>query len=220
VWIFTKQGFVSIKQHKDDPEKLLIRARIKGDLEKIFPGCKVTFGGGTDYRYRTTVDRKPAAVRIAEAVLAIDYTEGFKTSVDDHCRRAPFYLRIWEVLCDMQDALASRKVAASKPKPAAISWRKIEAEPRQQQVRRSPLQQDLVNRLYERLHVCCRDFMSVNEIAGISFSNAHAALLGSLARFLVKGISETTHLNPDEFGEVMADTLRQARSKKSQHQTH
>jgi hypothetical protein len=42
VWIFTKQGFLSIKQHNDDPKKLLIRARVNGDLEKIFPGCKVT----------------------------------------------------------------------------------------------------------------------------------------------------------------------------------
>jgi hypothetical protein len=88
VWIFTKQGFLSIKQHNDDPKKLLIRARVNGDLEKIFPGCKVTKNAGTDYKYRTTVDRSAAAAVIANAVLGINYTEGFKTSVDDHHRES------------------------------------------------------------------------------------------------------------------------------------
>jgi hypothetical protein len=168
MWIFTTQGFISIKQHKDSPAKLLVRARVNGDLEKIFPGCKVIAGGGADYKYRTTIDRSAAAAEITRAVLGITYTEGFKTSVDDHQRRAPFYLQIWNVLCDMQDALA-------KKKPAPISRRKIETAPRQQQTQRSLLERDLVNRLYERLQVCCADFMDLNEVAGISFGNAHAA---------------------------------------------
>jgi hypothetical protein len=211
VWIFTKQGFLSIKQHNDDPKKLLIRARVNGDLEKIFPGCKVTKNAGTDYKYRTTVDRSAAAAVIANAVLGINYTEGFKTSVDDHHRRAPFYLCIWEMLVDMQETLSR--------KPSPIGRRKIETAP-QQQLRRSPLERDLVKRLYERLQVCCTDFMDLNEIAGISFDNARAALLNSIGQFFAKGVAETTHLGPEEFGEVMADTLRQVRSSKSQHQTH
>ena len=40
--------------------------------EKMFPGCKVIEGGGTDYNFRTTVDRIAAASQIANAVLAID----------------------------------------------------------------------------------------------------------------------------------------------------
>jgi hypothetical protein len=108
MWIFTKQGFISIKQHKDDLDKLLIRARVKGDLEKMFPGCKVIANVGTHYKFRTTVDRTAVASQIANAVLDIDYTEGFKTSVD-YSRRYPFYLRIWEELCDMQDALSKSR---------------------------------------------------------------------------------------------------------------
>jgi hypothetical protein len=38
----------------------------------MFPGCKVIEGGGTDYNFRTTVDRIAAASQIANAVLAID----------------------------------------------------------------------------------------------------------------------------------------------------
>jgi hypothetical protein len=210
MWIFTKQGFVSIKQHKDDFGKLLIRARVNGDLEKIFPGCKVSKNTGTDYKYRTTVNRAAATSVIANAVFDINYTEGFKTSVDDHHRRSPFYLRIWEMLVDMQEALSK--------KPHEIGRRRTEAEA--PQLRRNPLERDLVKRLYERLQVCCTDFMDLNEIAGISFNDARGALLSSIGQLLAKGIAETTHLGPEEFGEAMADLLRRARSSKSQHQTH
>jgi hypothetical protein len=50
--------------------------------------------------------------------------------------------------------------------------------------------------------------------------SGRAALLGSIGRFLAKGIAETTRLGPEEFGEAMADTLRQVRSRKTKHQTH
>lgn len=94
-------------------------------------------------------------------------------------------------------------------------------KPDNKQVRRSPLQRDVVKRLYERLQVCCTDFMDLNEVAGISFDNARAALLNSIGQFFAKGVAETTHLGPEEFGEVMADLLRRVRSrKKAQHQTH
>jgi hypothetical protein len=109
VWIFTKQGFVSIKQHKDDPKKLIVRGRVEGDLEKIFPGCKVTKGGGTDYLFRATVPRVRVAGKIADDIKGISYTSGFKTSVDDHQRRSPFYLRVWEVMTDLQDALSRKR---------------------------------------------------------------------------------------------------------------
>jgi len=209
MWIFTKQGFVSIKQHKDDPEKLLIRARVNGDLEKIFPGCKVSKNTGTDYKFRTTISRRAAAAKIAAAVFSITYTEGFKTSIDDHERRAPFYLSIWELLVDMQEALSK--------KPHEISRHRTEADA---EVRRSPLERDLVNRLYERLQTVCVDFMGLAEVGGVSFPTAQSALLGSLGRFLARGVAETTRLGPEEFGEAMADALRQVRSTKAQQQTH
>ena len=190
MWIFTKQGFVSIKQHKDDPGKLLIRARVNGDLEKIFPGYKVSKNTGTDYKYRATVNRAAAASQIANAVFDIRYTEGFKTSVDDHHRRAPFYLRIWEMMVDMQEALSKKR--------HEISRRRTEAEA--PQVRRSPLQRDLVKRLYERLQVCCTDFMDLNEIAGISFDNARAALLNSIGQFSGRASPKRRTLVPKNSG--------------------
>lgn len=106
MWIFTKDGYIDIKQHKDDPDKLLVRARVKGDLEKIFPGCVVVEGGGVDYRFRTTLPRYTVAGYIIREIADMDYIEGFKTKADS--KRIPFYLRIWETLCDMQDVLSGK----------------------------------------------------------------------------------------------------------------
>ena len=58
------------------------------------------------------------------------------------------------------------------------------------------------------------------EVGGVSFTTAQSALLGSLGRFLAGGVAETTRLGPEEFGEAMADALRQVRSTKAQQQTH
>lgn len=114
MWIFTKQGFISIKQHKDNPDQLLVRARVKGDLEKLFPGCTVVEGGGTDYRFRTTLGREYVADIINNRILDIDYPNGFKSSVDDHQRRAPHYFRIWEEMADMQDRFEAMEKGGKK----------------------------------------------------------------------------------------------------------
>lgn len=84
MWIFTKQGFLSIKQHNDDPEKLLIRARVNGDLQKIFPGCKVIANTGTDYKYRTTVNRSAAAA-VTQRLANILFQNLLRGVMDQHC---------------------------------------------------------------------------------------------------------------------------------------
>jgi hypothetical protein len=48
MWIFCESGFYSIVQHEDDPNTLIVRARIKGDLERLFPRAKVFDGYGSD----------------------------------------------------------------------------------------------------------------------------------------------------------------------------
>jgi hypothetical protein len=197
VWIFTKQGFISIKRHIDDPKKLLIRARVNGDLEKIFPGCKVSKNTGTDYKFRTTVDRAAAVSQIAKAVSDISYTEGFKTSVDDHDRRAPFYLRIWEMLVDMQETLSQKAHTGGNTN--------------------SQLEKDVSKKLHERLHTVATDHLNLCQIAEIGPPDGYSILFSVLARFLIQGLAATTHVTPDKFGATMAEALRkEVRNKKAQ----
>ena len=36
MWVFTNKGFFSIVEDRNDSTKLLVRSRIKGDLERVF----------------------------------------------------------------------------------------------------------------------------------------------------------------------------------------
>lgn len=83
MWIFFKGGaFLSIVQKPTDKgaNTLTVRARAKGDIERIFHGAKVVEGEGTDYLYRAVLPRSVVVARIADAVEAIDFSN-FKDTV-------------------------------------------------------------------------------------------------------------------------------------------
>ncbi|MBU3672440.1 MAG: hypothetical protein FGM43_07790, partial [Sinobacteraceae bacterium] len=87
MWIFLSDSFLSIVD-KGDPSgaTLLVRARVEGDIERVFPGVAVVEGAGTDYRYRARVDRLVVAEKIAEQLRSLRYGN-FKSTVKDRRRR-------------------------------------------------------------------------------------------------------------------------------------
>lgn len=109
MWIFLSNSFVSIVAPKpesgfDPGDFLVVRARVRGDIERLFPGTKVTAGKGTDYRFRAVIERGDVARVIDDRLWAIDYTN-FKDSVPAQARHDA-YLRVWNVMADLQDRLA------------------------------------------------------------------------------------------------------------------
>jgi hypothetical protein len=83
MWIFTNNGMVSIVQKPGDTEYLTVRARVKGDIERVFPGAKTQAGGGTDYAYRAKIHRNTVAQVIHDQIMGIEY-DNFKNSIKDH----------------------------------------------------------------------------------------------------------------------------------------
>ncbi|MGE3550054.1 MAG: hypothetical protein AB7I29_09190 [Geobacter sp.] len=74
MWVFTNKGFVSIVQHYQDPDTLLVRARKRQHLEALFPGYEVQETlTGKDYWYRVFTRRGDVARIIADQVQGIDY---------------------------------------------------------------------------------------------------------------------------------------------------
>lgn len=104
MWIFLKDAFLSIV----DPDgsydgsagpvgtHLLVRARIKGDIERVFPKAKVTMTPDRDYRFRALVLREEVADEIASAVMNIS-AFNFKGSVKDNARHDA-YMGVWRVM--------------------------------------------------------------------------------------------------------------------------
>lgn len=109
MWVFLSGSFLSIV---DSPEagknKLSVRSRFKGDIERVFPGVKVRTTARRDYRFRAFIPQERVAQALADEVLNMGYSN-FKDSVLDNDRHNT-YLRVWHVMANAQEA-------ALKPKP-------------------------------------------------------------------------------------------------------
>jgi hypothetical protein len=101
MWIFLNDAFLSIVEHREDPSKLLVRARVRGDIERVFPAAKVLHTPvRADYAYRAVIDRRVVADRLRAAVDSIDYPN-FKNSVTEDDRH-DVYMGVWETMYGFQ----------------------------------------------------------------------------------------------------------------------
>ena len=50
MWVFLNNAFLSIVEHRENQNILLVRARIKGDIERVFPGVMVHKTPEADYQ--------------------------------------------------------------------------------------------------------------------------------------------------------------------------
>ena len=100
MWIALNNSFLSVVSHRDHPDKLLVRARIEGDIERIFAYADVFSAPRSDYKYRAVIDRADVSSVIADLVDDIEYDD-FKSSVTDQ-KRHDAYLKIWSIMRGMQ----------------------------------------------------------------------------------------------------------------------
>ena len=110
MWVFLSQSFLSIVVDKQSAQdNLLVRARRKGDIERVFPGAKVSTTPSHDYRFRASISRQQVAAAIADEVSRIGYSN-FKDSVPKgQHERHNAYLRVWSVMEGFQRAAATRR---------------------------------------------------------------------------------------------------------------
>jgi hypothetical protein len=92
MWICTKYGFFSVVRANNE-ERLLVRARKKGHLEKLLGKAVVFETPDRDYRYRAFVSREDFARIMEDEIGDINYTN-FKNSVKDD-RLHDLYTEFW-----------------------------------------------------------------------------------------------------------------------------
>lgn len=118
MWIVLNHAFLSIVDPGGQGPKgdnLLVRARIKGDLERVFGNkIKVVTLPARDYLFRAFIPRKRVAEVIAAEVAGIQYGN-FKNSVFEHVRHDA-YSRIWGVMYGIQDQLNGDDIATFEKK--------------------------------------------------------------------------------------------------------
>lgn len=102
MWLITTRGFYSAVEHTDDPDRLLVRARCRADLDNLsdlVPGEPV-FLEDADYPWRVETTR--AVWRAALAALADEVTyPNFKSAVPEPVHHDA-YLRVWGALKSLE----------------------------------------------------------------------------------------------------------------------
>jgi len=105
MWIFADTSFVSIVRPKNGEGRkdfLVVRGRVKGDIEALFPKAKVRLTPGRDYLYRALVSRKVVAEVLAKKIMDIDYAN-YKDAITDKAQdRHDAYLSVWCELMNLQ----------------------------------------------------------------------------------------------------------------------
>ena len=82
MWLSLNDAFLSFVSKDCARDEVLVRARRKGDIEKIFPKAKVTRYTKSDYLYRAAVKRDEVKKALAGEVDRVTY-DNFKSSVAD-----------------------------------------------------------------------------------------------------------------------------------------
>jgi hypothetical protein len=106
MWLFTLDGFYSAVAAHDDPDTLVVRARVRIDAELLVARVgtgEVLETRDRDYRYRVLLPRAVWAEYVAQAAGAIDY-DNFKNAVAraQGRRRANDYAAVWGVMYHVQ----------------------------------------------------------------------------------------------------------------------
>jgi len=82
MWLFTKNSFISIVQHREQLDDVLVRARVKKHLTRLFSekANEIFEDAEADYRWRLLISKQELADRIAAYILQdLDY-DNFKAA--------------------------------------------------------------------------------------------------------------------------------------------
>jgi hypothetical protein len=109
MWIFTSSGFVSIVQHRDEPDTLIVRGRFQGDAARFLglPPEAEELTSSADYRFRCYAHRDEVAAAMLRAAQGIRYPN-FKGSIRAAWRKA-LALRVWSILHREQQVRADQQ---------------------------------------------------------------------------------------------------------------
>lgn len=109
MWICSNDAFLSIVDKDSPRECLLVRARRKGDIERVFGKVAVPLVHYTpkgDYAYRAVLHRDVVKAAMSREIDRICYPNFKNTVTDDDLHDA--YLSIWSVMHRLQESLLAR----------------------------------------------------------------------------------------------------------------
>lgn len=100
MWIMRNDAFLSVVDKAPNPDQLVVRARVEGHIEAVFPNAKVIRDASGDYLFRAFIDRQEVAEVMFQTVMGIDYPN-FKNSIKDD-RYHDACSSVWGVMSRLQ----------------------------------------------------------------------------------------------------------------------
>jgi len=100
MWLFCKSGFFSAVLDFGNPGRVLVRARVKGDLERLLADmpsrakAEVLHTPDADYPFRMFVSKADWEVAVLAEAEDMDYTN-FKAAAHDGTARDAAYMSVW-----------------------------------------------------------------------------------------------------------------------------
>ena len=118
MWIFTTAGFLSIVRDTGRPGHVLVRARVREDLDAFCAATSAPAPTETperDYRFRTSAPVAVLRDYLADQAEAIDYPN-FKSAVARRqgSERAHVYGDVWAVMASFQARVRSAARRATR----------------------------------------------------------------------------------------------------------
>jgi hypothetical protein len=114
MWLITERGFYSVVAHRDEPNHLIVRARVRADLvalEALAPliDVRIMETPDADYSYRAIVTREDWQAAVAVLTAGIDY-DNVKGMVAERQgpERAAIYSNVWADLLALEDMEVGR----------------------------------------------------------------------------------------------------------------
>lgn len=100
MWIMRNDAFLSVVDKAPNPDQLVVRARVEGHIEAVFPNAKVIRDASGDYLFRAFIDRQEVAEAMFQTVMGINYSN-FKNSIKDD-RYHDACSSVWGVMSRLQ----------------------------------------------------------------------------------------------------------------------
>lgn len=104
MWIMTTRGFYSVVEHREDPDKVMVRARCKEDIDalsKLIPSAELFELSTSDYAWRVVVSRDQWIDALTEMSHQVDY-DNFKNAVES-VKHHDAYMNVWADLLVLDD---------------------------------------------------------------------------------------------------------------------
>lgn len=108
MWTMTTRGFYSVVAHRDDPARVLVRARCERDLlalGDLLPDAQPTHTPDADYHWRFECTKAQWAGALAVMAGEVDYPN-FKAAVTDRAHHRA-YLEVWHALLSLNGSEAT-----------------------------------------------------------------------------------------------------------------